>query len=343
MSSKKQISNTDIEVLIEETGCTREEARGFLNRAGRNLTAALRIASREFKPLGVIKCRFTAENPNIYGLILLIFNSRMRKMLRHAAVSGCNPSIYEVDINEQWFNFEKNIYVRRLDSGSLREITQKIEQALLISIQNDRVDEFYYFWQEEEVEEIFQLIKETIEHAIKEDSGYDTEVNMQASSQSLNLKQFKFLSDSERFDELPLHLENDDPHSSIIFLETELSLDEGTPVRSQKLEPGDIVFAVISDKRDIGIYLSHLLGGRKAEEPLPISATVEDVKYTPGGLEIFVRFGPMIMGRTILDPKSRVGVLETDGGFNPQLLFISIAVAIAGLLLYCFTKQVFGI
>lgn len=263
-------------------------------------------------------------------------------MIRHAAISGCNPSIYEVDIQEQWFAFEKNIYARRLAPGALREITQKIEEALLITIQRLRMDEFYLSWSSGDTLKVSEMISDTVRNAILDDCGYESEVLLQISPQTLNLRQFKYLSDSEIFDELPLHLEEEDSHSSMVFLEIELSKENGTPVRALKLEPGDLVFTIINDKRDIGVYLAHLLGGRKADEPVPLSATVEDVKYTAEGLEIFVRFGPMILGRCILDPREKIGVLKNRREIRAPILAGPLLIAIAGILLYYFLMLAAG-
>ena len=298
---------------MEETGCYKEEAKEYLENASGNITLALKNILRDIKPIGVIKCRFTVTDVNIYGLMLVIFNGRNRKILRFAAVAGCNPEIYETDNRQQWFSFEKNLYSQRLKSGSLRELTQNIEQSLLIRIQEQETEYFYRCWDENDIEKIKIMVTQQIKNVIKYDTGIDYDVAVETECQSLNLRQFKYLTDVEKIDEeFKLHLDDEKTYSSLIVLDAELVRNsKNVPcVKVENLEAGDVVYTNIVDTRDIGIYLSHLLGARYGDDLVPHSATIEDVKDTEDGIEVMVRFGPGIVGRALENAKKRVGIIK---------------------------------
>ncbi|MFW6172171.1 MAG: hypothetical protein ACOC5T_00290 [Elusimicrobiota bacterium] len=256
-------------------------------------------------------------------------------MLRHCAVCGCNPSIFETNIKDQWFSFEKNLYSQRLKDGSLREVTQRLEQSLLLGVQESNADSFFNSWENIDYEKIKQMFQHNIKDIVRYDTGEEHEVYVELDFQKLNLRQFKYLTDAERIDsEFKLHLEEEKTYSSLVVLNTKLCRNDsnGPTLRAEKIEAGDTVYTKVVDKRDIGVYLSFLLGAKEGDELKPLSANVEDVKDTDIGVEIIVRFGPGIVGRAIEDPRKKVGIIRTPVS-RPYFLWY-LAVAIGILVLY---------
>ncbi len=301
--------------MIEETGCNKEEAKHYLEESQGNITLALKNLLKNIRPIGVLKSRFKIDEVNIYGLLFFIFNGRTRKMLRYAAVTGCNPIIYETDIRSQWFSFERRLYSQRLKDGSLREITQKIEQLLLLKIQEQNIDEFYNLWNELNIGDISGMFRGQIGDVVRYDRGREYEISVETEWQKLNLRQFKYLTDTEKIDEeFKLHLDEEKTYRSLIVLKTDLvSSRKGNPsTRVEKIESGDMVYTKITDKRDIGVYLAYLLGARKGDKLIPFSASVEDVKDIGEGVELIVRFGPGIVGRIVENSKRRVFILKNS-------------------------------
>ncbi|MFC2091397.1 hypothetical protein ACFLTD_01325 [Elusimicrobiota bacterium] len=300
---------------------------------------SLRAVLKDIRPIGVIKCRFKADAVNIYGLFLIIFNGRSRKILRFAAVSGCNPVIYETDIAHQWFSFERKIYSARLKDGSLREVTQEIERSLLINMFEQEGVGFYYYWDEQNFEGIKETIKQHISNVIKYDTGNKCEVGIEIAWQELNLRQFKYLSDTEKIDEeFKLHLNEDRTYSSIIDLNTRLvrTAEKSRTVKVEKIEAGDMVFTEIIDERDIGVYLAHLLGARSGEELVPLSANVEDVKHTPEGIAVIVRFGPGIVGRALEQSRKKISIIKDPVSKKNRWWYLLIIVFCIIIIYYVF-------
>ncbi|MGM0441377.1 MAG: hypothetical protein ACQEQC_03045 [Elusimicrobiota bacterium] len=283
------------------------------------------------------KCKFRADKVNIYGLLMLIYNIRENRMLRYAAVAGCNPEIYETNIQKQWFTFEKELYSRRLKDGSLREITQRIEQAIILKIQEKDPGKFYRLFKENKIEQIQRDFKTQVKDVIKYDTGREVALNIDITGEKLNLRQFRYLTDKDKInDEFKLHLDDQQTYPSLIALDVEFVKDqeEIPKKRLDKVEAGDMLVTRIVDIRDIGIYLSYLLGGRKNDKLAPLSAPAEDVKETDEGIEIVVRYGPGIVGRYLGKPKEKINVVSSLTSPRRWWLLVFPAVVIIGIILY---------
>ncbi len=179
------------------------------------------------------------------------------------------------------------------------------------------------------------IMEQGIKEVVKYDTGEDYEVDLMLKTQRLNLRQFRYLTDAESVaEEFKLQQGNEPAYSTLVALDTEIVKVDGTPaVRVEKIEAGDMVFTKIKDMRDIGIYLSHLLGARKDDTFLPISSTVADVKDTKEGIEIVVRFGPGIVGRSLEDPRKKISTWRPKESGPPCWICV-VAVALALLVLY---------
>ncbi|MEA3506675.1 MAG: hypothetical protein U9R36_04195, partial [Elusimicrobiota bacterium] len=148
---------------------------------------------------------------------------RSQRVLRFASVAGCNPAIYEIDPSTQWFDFEKELYARRLKDGSLRVITQSIEHSVLLDIQEEEQDRFYRVCRDNQILQIRDIVKKRIEGVIKYDTGKDYSVSCEVESQRLNLRQFRYLTDTDKINgEFKFHMEEERNYSSLIALDMDL-------------------------------------------------------------------------------------------------------------------------
>ncbi len=300
-----------------------------------NISLALQNISRDIHPIGILKCRFSSVKAGIYGLFLFIFNVRYEKIVRIASVAGCNPEICETNINDNWFSFEKELYSKRLKEGSLRDVTQNMEQTLLKKLDDKKPGGFFDMYRAGDSEGISALMEQGIREVVKYDTGEDCLVDLMVRAQRLNLRQFRYLTDSESVaEEFKLQHGDEPAYSTLVALDTEIVKVSGTPVvRVEKIEAGDMVFTKIKDMRDIGIYLSHLLGARKDDDFLPIPSTVADVKETKEGIELVVRFGPGIVGRSLEDPRKKISIWRPTEAKPPWRLYVG-TVALALIVLY---------
>src|SRR3989338_4775318 len=120
-----------IELLIEETGSSPEEAGLALGLANFNIEEALRILQAKRRDILVLKVKFYSTSPRLCGLMLLVANladQRKNPIFRLRVVLSDNPYLYETSLKIEWDEFENEIYRARLSEFSYVALSQSMEQ-----------------------------------------------------------------------------------------------------------------------------------------------------------------------------------------------------------------------
>src|SRR5438105_117543 len=107
-----------IRLLMEETGCDRGEAELALTVVGYDLERAISTIPSLLRHIVVLKAKFHVPTANLYGLFLIIADTKRKKLFRVKAVASYNPSLYETDITQDWYDFERKLYGFRLLEGA---------------------------------------------------------------------------------------------------------------------------------------------------------------------------------------------------------------------------------
>ncbi|MBI4396247.1 MAG: hypothetical protein HY548_04065, partial [Elusimicrobia bacterium] len=106
----------------------------------------------------------------------------------------------------------------------------------------------------------------------------------------LNLEQFRHI--KPKGEEVAVSLRDgralDSGSGESLLLEAELQGDPGGAPAHQVVV-GDMVFVLLTDERDIGQYLSRLLGGRNEGKAKPVAAPVEEIRAEGDTLQFQVR------------------------------------------------------
>ncbi len=101
--------------------------------------------------------------------------------------------------------------------------------------------------------------------------------------------------------------------STTIFLEIDLVLENSmNGILPCKLGKGDLVLAKIVDKRDIAQYLSHLLGGNKQGEIIPLTMPVEQVEIKGEETIVYTRFSAGVIGISRFSLQNRVKLIKKN-------------------------------
>jgi len=302
----------NIKILMEETGCDEGQAELVLHSTGNNLEKAIRSIDLLLKYIVVIKSRFMCNQANFYGRFILISHLNQKRVVRLGALVTCDPSIYEEKLDFRWRDFEKRLYAHRLSESCIHELTQKLEQNLNWQITGDYRKYFFQNLKDRNYEEIIGILRAVINNSLGDD-----EVKVEIDVEELNLDQFKFPQESNIPMEVGVRPSSNQPREvvdrkeSTIVLRTELVADDSSSsIEVEKLRKNDLILVKISDTRDIAQYLSHLLGGCKGEEVIPISTMVEEVREEGNQWAVKTRFSPAILGEALAKKKARVKRLK---------------------------------
>ena len=303
------------QLIMEETGCDTEQAELVLQSTGNDVEKAIKIINSLLKQIIVIKGKFKTKTGSYFGLFVLIADIKLNKVLRLANIVTCNPGIYQNGLNKPWHEFERKLYALKLGEGSQPEITQKLQEHLKNWTRGEQKSEIF--------EALVQNNKESLEEMLAREIKVicpDEEITLNIQLEEVNLFQFKEL--KEQIDEdiaklrLPEPLEQQDEIASLVLkVETIKNAGrEGKTVRD--LQPGEMIWAKITDQRDIAQYLSKLLGGRikrnGTEEIIPLTVPVEEIIQDKEKIRLIVRFGPAVIGEEELDEHERIAVIFSE-------------------------------
>ena len=284
----------NVRLLMEETDCDQGEAELALELAENDLEKAIKTIGSILKQIFAIKGKFFLPSKNLYGLFLIILNTKTQSVLRFHTVVSYNPNLYENSASMEWYAFEKLIFYYRLDSGSLPDFTQEIEQKLNGSISANK--------------ELFQLTDAQQIQAILKGFFSPDVVDMTVVTEELNLAQFRQLPHSET--DTNKKVVSEDKDASAVHLQVDIIQDTGGKDVS-RLGEGEVILTKISDTRDIAHYLANLIGGRREGSMIPLPAVVKKVSaQSLDSFKVQVYYAPGIVGEGLIEKGTLVKVME---------------------------------
>jgi hypothetical protein len=265
---------------------------------GYEVEEAVRQIPRLLRDICALKVKFVVPDANQHGLALVVLNLKTRKVLRSRAVLSYDPAVWAVDIEADWFGFEKHLYGCRLWDGSLPSESLELEQVIGGHFRSTPSDLF------DALRNPGTIITERLTEALR---GHfrDQQLVMRMKKDILDLGQFQSLRKAPAPAARRPAPRTQSPSEDLLELKIELeTAEDGMP--ASELRAGDLVSARIVDKRDIAKYLARLFGGLTAQGPTPIEAPVEAIESSDGGVLVRARFAIGVVGDVVLPRERRV-------------------------------------
>jgi hypothetical protein len=318
MAPKEFVIQDKIHLLMEETGCDQGQAELAITLAGYDLEKAIRTIGTLLRNIVVVKGKFQLPAKNLYGLLILIADTRRERLFRIRAVVSYNPALYETPLNEDWYDFEKGLYAFRLWEGTLQQMTQDLERILVEALKRAPEGKLYDLLREGAAEKL----RASFEGALK--GFFSSEgLGLEILREELNLDQFRRFKTKEE-GLVPDSGDNasPEPAGESLILNVDLQqASDGVPARDVRV--GDSVFVLLTDNRDIAQYLSKLLGGRSERGVKPLVSPVEEIRREGDQISFQVRLSVGILGVAIAQSASllRVQRRSTDAWWRRLLPF----------------------
>lgn len=287
-----------IELLMEETGCDRGEAELALEMCGFDLEEAVRQIPRLLNDICALKGKFVRPDVAQHGLFLVVLNLKSRKVLRARAVMSYDPAVCAVELDEEWFAFEKHLYGCRLWDGSLPAESLEVEQRLAAHFRAAEPELFDRLRAATSDEAAAELAAPLRSHFRARDLSLRLKKDILDLGQFQSLRKVPAPAARRGKPEAP-------PEEDLLVLKIALEEDpEGPPAGD--IRAGDTVFARIVDGRDIAQYLARLFGGLTASGPVPIEVPVEAIESSAGGTLARVRFAVGVAGDAVVPGDRRL-------------------------------------
>lgn len=290
-----------IELLMEEAGCTREQAVQALVASNGDVEEAIKAVARLLRHIVVVKGKFHNPEANQFGLLMLAVNVKTREVLRSRAVVSFNPAVYEADLEKDWFDFERHLFSCRLWEGSLQTESLEVERALserFGSLEDDALRSLGGDEAPAPTADVSAALKVVL----------GTTARLKLKKDVIDVGRFKSLeaapSRSNSRAKAPAKAAEDP-----LVLKISLEQDP-VGIAASELRAGDMVSARIVDGRDIAQYLAKLFGAFSETGPVPVLAPVEAVESGPEGLLARVRFAAGVCGDAVVPIDSRLKVVR---------------------------------
>lgn len=297
-----------VTLLIEETGCDRSEAELALELCGYDLEGAVRAIPRLFQNIVVLKARIRAPSESLYGLLLVILNLKEKSLLRARAVVSYNPAVFASELGQHWFDFEARLYACRLWVGTIQELSQEIELLLSSYFASPQAGVFY-----KEGADFAEKEFDDLRTALSAKLGAAVELNAQ--QDILDMGQFREVRPrGDAPSEPGAGKRTSHPHSGpglgpggMLLLRVDFEEGGENGVEAGSLAAGDLVYAKITDTRDIAQYLGKLFGGHSKDDSAGLLVPVEAIeKREDGKLMIRVRFSAGVCGDLAVEAGKRL-------------------------------------
>ncbi|MDR1086992.1 MAG: hypothetical protein LBL16_01955 [Endomicrobium sp.] len=280
------------QLLMEETGCKRSEAELALELSSNNFEKAITTIGFILKFITTFKMKIIFLKENIYGLIHIAVNIKTAEIARFSVTFSCNPTIYEITTNIDWFSYEKAIFSARLNSGVMETYTKETEEKLKTYIQKS-------------LKELIVISPENISSILKT-FFQPNDVYIEIENEELNLTQFKKLPDYSLNQNL---ISSSDYDLGFVKLDVKV-LEDNDGKSVKKIAEGDTVLSIITDERDLTHYIAHLIGGIDDGKICPIPATVKKILHKDNDFEIYLNYTTSIVGLAKTKSSTKVKVLE---------------------------------
>lgn len=291
-----------IELLMQETGCAQGEAELALELCGYEVEKAVAAIPRLFQNIAVLKVKFHDPEETLYGLLLVILNLRERSLLRARSVVSYNPKVYATTLTQGWFEFEKHLYACRLWDGSVQAVSQEVEQLAAAFFAGPDADPFY----SEATGTPEPAGVAALRRLLRRRFGRD-DLGLVVHRDVLDMGQFQQL--GEAAGRRPRLRRRAGPEGTLILKIALEHQADGLPAGD--LRAGDLVYATITDSRDIAQYLARLFG--PADVGGALLVPVEAVETGPGSqVGIRVRFSLGVCGDVNLPPDVRLRVVRRN-------------------------------
>ncbi|MEW6557043.1 MAG: hypothetical protein AB1349_06785 [Elusimicrobiota bacterium] len=311
----------NLHLIMEETGCDEGQAHLALTLCNFDVLKSISRIFDLLKDITVVKGKFYTYGNHLYGIFTITVDKKHQRHLSTKAVITYNPKIYETDLQQNWYEYEKKLYATRLSSGSISDLSLNIESKIVDEILDEYNESFFSAIKENNVIEVADILEDILREPLK-----TTAINFEILLEELNLTQFKKISDKNK--SIPQQLEFEFNEYSVNFAEP-LSLDvvpvscNGASIRASILMPGDEIAVLINDDRDIAQYLSKLLGGISANGTVSLPVKIQEIYKSKDDLTIIARLATGVVGKSIVSEETPVTVISWTkrSGFFNRIVF----------------------
>ncbi|PIU83346.1 MAG: hypothetical protein COS68_04500 [Elusimicrobia bacterium CG06_land_8_20_14_3_00_38_11] len=309
-----------IKIVMEETGCDEGQAQIALESCNYNISKSITKIFDLLKDIVVVKGKFYTYGVHLYGMIMIIVDINHRRHLRTRALVTYNPKVYETDLQQNWYEYDKKLYTARLLPGSMQDVTLSIEKKIVEEILDEYSESFFTAVKKNNIMEVADILEDILREPLKTSA-----VNFEILNEELNLTQFKKISDRIFPPQMEFEFKEYD-FGLVDLLKIDVmpvAYDGDFILQAGRLMPGDEIAVLINDTREISQYLSGLIGGRNIFGAIAIPCKIHEITHSKNGVAIMVRLAAGVVGQVTVSENTPIKVVKwvSRSGFFNRMFF----------------------
>ncbi len=247
---------------------------------------------QEDDKIKILKYKLAIKEKHLYLCLLIIINRLDKNILKLFSVVSLNPSVFEINIKDEFNKVEKNIYKFKLEDGFLSEISKniylnlyKMEKEILNIVENNQIDSLL---------NILKSILNLGDSKIKFD--YDIEKYKYTTYEKLKENNLNLT----RFDTSITFSNNN------FFIKTKPVIDKNKGVSVEKLKPKTEILCRLTDDREVAKYIMKILFSENKKE---FYAKITDIlPKNKEYYEIICNITPVIFTKFLLKNNQKVTI-----------------------------------
>lgn len=307
-----------IGLIQRASDCTEEEAEMGLEAAEGNVHEAVELIQLLRREIVVIKIRlYGRRRVKTQGLLLLLANGlkgsilRLETLITHAQEEL--PSELDID----WQAFHRTLDQLRDELRINKKLSYELRDHLMQGLRAGEINRLYRQLREGQKESVVEALRDLLIERIGEELeielAYDLLTRFQYDAGDGEGEVSVEGPDREDAGEDDREVAPQKESELNIYLKTEPVIDPVGGRTAGDIEIGDQIMVRLIDDREVGRYLTHLLGGIREDSRVPIRAEVREKERLPSGrCQIVVCFGPGIWGRFCSESELKLKSLAAD-------------------------------
>ncbi|MFN3550387.1 MAG: hypothetical protein ACK4WJ_01040 [Endomicrobiia bacterium] len=247
--------------------------------------------TQEDDKIKILKYKSTIKEKHLYLCLLIIVNKVNKNILKLSSIVSLNPSVFEINIKDEFNKVEKNIYRFKLEDGFLSEISKniylnlyKMEEEIVNIIENEQIDVLLNI-----LKKIFNL-----EENSKIKFDYDIEKYKYATYEKLKETNLNLT----KFDNTITFSNNN------FFIKTKPVINKDKGISIEKLKPKTEILCRLADDREVVKYIMKIFFSENKKE---FYVKVTDIlQKNKEYYEIICNITPVIFTKFILRNNQKV-------------------------------------
>ncbi len=293
----------EAQILVNNYGLPLDFAKKLLQFMGGDIENAIQVLEESEKDMIVLKVKFLSNRKGIYGALQLYYNFRTAQVEYVAVVVTRDNDLSRLRLESDWKEVYQNISKFYASSTFSPEVSEQIEQALLLPNNQNYINSFFLDQNQIDMVNTKRFLLSEVSKVVQ-----DTSIVIKVVKQEVDVFKFRTMlkNINQGIKQIP---QEESDRLMLLTLTVKPVLSPIGGIDIEKVVPGMQIKVNLDDDREIAYFVGKILGAVD-------STGLKDAVYgrliykkrvaDTENLRVIVEFGPGIYGSFRIGNRVRV-------------------------------------